>query len=56
MDARKEAAQLIQESNDLNKEPIRLLLLAIIRVLGAIDEEIVKLRKELRTRNGGEND
>jgi hypothetical protein len=31
------------------------MLTAILRYLNAIDDEILKLRKELRTRNGGED-
>jgi hypothetical protein len=54
MDAREEVAQLIEESKDFEKEPNRYLLLAALRLLSAVDEDLQKLRKELRTINGGE--
>lgn len=53
MDAREEAATLIEETLDPEKEPNQRLLLAILKVLSAMDEDLQKLRKELRTRNGG---
>lgn len=62
MDAREEAAQCL--SNVIAEEvalpehqrtpaPLMGVLLAIKRHLDAIDEDLQKLRKELRTRSGG---
>lgn len=60
MDMREEVAILIKNARldlALNPEttPQDLMLAAILRFLNAIDEDLQKLRKELRTRNGGED-
>lgn len=57
MDAREQAAALMvaasKEPDKLNR--IDLALCSVTKHLVVLDEEILKLRKELRTRNGGEN-
>lgn len=64
MDAREEAAKLLLQAqaeeealpeNARTPLPLMGIMLAIKRHLDAIDEDLQKLRKELRTRNGGEN-
>lgn len=55
MDAREEAANLLRKAQTMPEGhgSITWMLTAVLRHLGAIDEDLQKLRKELRTRNGG---
>lgn len=56
MDAREEAASLLEEAQCKVAPPygVDLMVMAVKRHLDAIDEDLQKLRKELRTRNGGD--
>lgn len=56
MDTREEVAGLLKTAQvATGAERLEALLVAVHRHLGVIDDEIVKLRKELRTRNGDQN-
>lgn len=59
MDAREESALLLKQVGLADKpiclEDLSLMGMAVKRHLDAIDEDLQKLRKELRTRNEGEN-
>lgn len=58
MDAREEVASLLEKVKDqpTGIDQLALISMAALRLLNAIDEDLQKLRKELRTRNGGEVD
>lgn len=47
------ASMLVRAAGEPRGEAVITLLAAVHRHLNVIDEEILKLRKELRTRNGG---
>lgn len=56
MDAREEAASILKQAQAtgmIEGDWTSLVVLAVKRHLDAIDEDLQKLRKELRTRNGG---
>ncbi len=58
MDARKESARLLLLAASSEEETTTLpevgaMVMAVKRHLDAMDEDLQKLRKELRTRNGG---
>jgi len=58
MDAREEAVSLLERAQKIGPIGVNwsdFILTAIVRRLDAMDEDLQKLRKELRTRNGGEN-
>lgn len=56
MDLREESAALLESATkQRGMECALTLLTALHSRLSVLDEEILKLRKELRTRNGGED-
>lgn len=58
MDPRGDSGEMIKTAMEARwgkSERLELLLTAALRAIQAVDQEVVKLRKELRTRNGGEN-
>lgn len=54
MDAREEAAILMEQAVAIGTEEswLSLMIAALHCRMGALDEDLLKLRKELRTRNG----
>ena len=62
MDAREEVAELAASSaarfavDGFKVSPSDEVLVAILRFLNVLDEDLQKLRKELRTRNGGSDE
>jgi hypothetical protein len=59
MDAREESIRLLAQVQgsevQISLEDLGLMSMANKRHLDAIDEDLQKLRKELRTRNGGDD-